>query len=122
MHLAPHRRLPSRLVTRLLLLLALAVASLTLTHCRMVGDRLTGVEVGPLGRSNDCLKRCRREYREAIRAEDRLNRERRHACRGNEECLREERRRHEAAEDAIEAAYRACRQGCHHQGGGGDDD
>lgn len=121
MHHAPHR-FPSRVVTRLLLLVALAVASLTLTHCRMVGDRLTGVEVGPLRRSSECLRRCKREYKDAIKAEDRLHRERRHACRGDDECLEEERRRHDAAEDAIEAAYRACKAGCHHQGGGGDDD
>ena len=122
MHLGTHHRSPSRVAMRLLLLLALAAASLTLTHCRMVGDRLTGLRVSPLRRSETCLKKCRDTFKDASKAEERLHDTLIDGCHGDATCIQVENQRHEAAEDAIEQAYRACRNGCHDQGGGRDDD
>lgn len=120
MHLGTHLRSPSRVVMRLLLLLALAAASLTLTHCRMIGDKLTGVGVGNLQRANDCLKACKDVYKQAIKDEDRLHRDRERACNRQPACIAAENARHAAAIAQIEAAYAACKASCHEQGGGGD--
>ena len=113
----------SRTMTRVLLLVAFAASTLTLTQCQMVGDKLTGVQVGTFQRANDCIKDCKKDKKKAEKAEDRTHRDLRRACNGNEACLEAEEARHEAAEDAIEAAYRQCIGNCHHQGGGrgGDD-
>lgn len=115
--LTPHRP-PSRLATRILLLLALVMASVTLTHCRMVGDRISGPNVDLLRRKNACLATCQEEFMARNQAEDALHAENRAACGGNPSCLAEEEARHDAAEAASKAARDACFNGCHQQGGG----
>jgi hypothetical protein len=112
------------MVTRVLLLLMFAASTLTLTHCRMVGDKLTGVQVGTFSRTNDCVKDCKKAKKDAEKAENRRHRDARRVCHGSRSCIEAEEARHRAALQEIEAAYRACVSGCHHQGGGrgGDDD
>ena len=119
MHLGTHHR-SSRLATRLLLVVALAVASIALTQCRMVGDRLTGVKVSPLRASQSCFRACKDKRKDDLKAEDRLHRQRLHDCDRNAACIQQEEARHAAAEAAIEAAYQTCLNGCHQQGGGND--
>ena len=118
MHLGTRHRPPSRLATRLLLLLALAAASLTLTHCRMVGDRLTGAQVNLFRRSDECKKRCQDEFQARNQAEDALHAVNVAACAGNAACLAAEEARHAAAEAASKAQRDACINACHQQGGG----
>lgn len=110
-----------RIVTRLVLLLALIVASLALTQCQMVTDNLTGVKASVFKRKNSCVRHCADERKDANKAEDKRHRDANKACSGDSQCLKEERARHDAAEDAIDAAYRACVNGCHNQGGHDDD-
>ena len=114
---AGHRS-PARIATRILLLLALAASSLALTQCRLVGDRLTGINVDSFKRKSDCIKTCKDVYKDAIKAERDRHKVFVIACGGNTTCLGEERVRFEAALLAIEAAYVACQNSCHDQGGG----
>ena len=108
----------SRMVTRVLLLLVFTASTLTLTHCKMVGDKLTGVEVGTFRGANDCIKDCKKAMKDAEKAERRRHRDLRRVCNGVRSCIDAENERYEAALEAIEAAYQACVGGCHHQGGG----
>mgnify|MGYP001396182318 CR=1 FL=1 len=109
---------PARLATRILLLLALAVCSLALTQCRMVGDRLTGVSVGSFKRKSDCVKECKDIYKDAVKAERDRHTDIVRDCRGDSACHIEEAVRFQAALDTIERAYKACLYECHLQGGG----
>jgi len=110
------------MVMRLVLLLALAAATLALTQCQMVGDNLTGVRASVLKRKNECVRHCADARKDALKAEKKLHSDNERACGGSAQCHSEEKARHDAAEDAIDAAYRACVNGCHNQGGGDDDD
>jgi len=112
------RRSRARIGTRILLLVALAASSVALTQCRMVGDRLTGIRVDVLKRKGDCIKGCKDTFRDAKKAETDLHAAAIRDCAGNRTCLAQEAARHEAALQAIEAAYVACQNGCHNQGAG----
>ncbi len=114
---ASHRS-PARIATRILLLLALAVSSLALTQCRMVGDRLTGINVDLFKRKSDCVKDCKDIYKDAVKTERDRHTELVAACRGDDACLAEEGVRYEAALQVIEASYKDCLYRCHLQGGG----
>ena len=103
---------------RAVLLLALAASTMALTQCQMVGDKLTGVQASVFKRKNDCVRKCADTRKDADKAERKLHRENEKVCSGNAACLSAEEARHDAAEDAIEAAYRTCVNGCHNQGGG----
>ncbi len=118
MQLGTHRRPTSRLVTRILLLLALALASFTITQCRMVGDRLNGVGAG-LFRRSDCIPKCNFTYQAAKQAEQDLHVRNVQNCNGDAACQAEEEIRHDAAVASIDAAKLACQNACHSQGGGG---
>jgi hypothetical protein len=118
MHVGTRHHPLSRLTTRLVLLLALAAASLTLTHCQLVGDRLTGVDVGTFRRKNECLADCQDQFRARNQAEDRLHEQNLAACGNDATCRANEEARHQAAEDASKALRDACMNACHQQGGG----
>ena len=114
---AGHRN-HARIATRILLLLALAASSVALTQCRMVGDRLAGVRVDLLKRKSDCIKACKDTAKTARKDENDVHTAAVRACAGNRACLAEEAARHAAALLSIEAAFVACENGCHQQGGG----
>jgi hypothetical protein len=118
MHLGTRHRPLSRLATRLVLLLALVAASITLTHCRNVGDRLTGVDVGLFARKNQCLADCQAQFQARNQAEDQLHEQNLAACGSNQACRDAENARHDAAEAASKAQRDACMNACHQQGGG----
>jgi len=136
MHLAHHRTILRGTVPRVLLALLLCLAALGLTQCRLANDEITRVRVTPFARANDCLKECEREHHAAKKAEAQLHRQNKRLCRGdgkddddgddnddNEDdhgnpCLKAEHERHHAAVKAIKEAFKDCRNGCHHQGGG----
>src|SRR5215471_15444918 len=94
--LRPHRSARQRIVMRAVLLLALAAATVALTQCQMVSDKLTGVQASVFKRKNDCIKDCQKDKKEAERKEDKLNRDLERACGGDAQCLTEEKARHEA--------------------------
>lgn len=116
MHLGTRHRPAFRLAARLALLLALVAASFTLTHCRNVGDDLTGVDL--FKRKNECLADCQAEFQARNQAEDRLHEQNLAACGNNSTCRNAENARHEAAENASKAQRDACFNSCHQQGGG----
>ena len=109
----------ARMATRMLLLLALAASSLTLTHCRMVGDRLTGVEADLLRRKDECKARCQDEFKDRNQSEDRQNEQRVQACAGDAACLAAEDVRHGTSQRASKLLRDACMEACEHQQGGG---
>ena len=118
MHVGTRHRPPSRLATRLLLLLALVAASLTLTHCRMVGDRLTGVETNLLRRRDECKAQCQVEFQARNQAEDILHAQKVADCHGGAACLATEETRHRNAEADSKRKRDECINACHQQGGG----
>jgi hypothetical protein len=108
----------ARIGARILLLVALAISSVALTQCRMVGDRLAGVRTDLLKRKSDCVKACKETLKSDTKAEGDVHSAAVRACRGNAACLAAEAARHQAALQAIDAAFVACENGCHQQGGG----
>ena len=119
-----HDSRSSRTMARVLLLVAFAASTLTLTQCQMVGDKLTGVQVGTFRGANHCLKDCDKDRKKAKREEDKRHRDLLRACNHVDACIEAENARYAAALAVIEAAYQNCISECHHQGGGrgGDDD
>jgi len=111
-------RPPSRLVTRALLLLALTAATLALTHCQMVGDRLNGVGVGTFKRKDDCLAKCQADFQACNKAEDTRHQQALATCGSNGACITNENALYDTNKKACKAARDACQNNCHNQGGG----
>lgn len=107
-----------RLATRALLLLALILATLALTHCQMVGDRVAGVGTGIFKRKNDCLAKCQSDFQSRNQAEDKLHQQNLAACGSNQACINAENARHAAAEQDSKQQRNDCENKCHNQGGG----
>lgn len=123
MHLANGPARMRRALSLLSLIVVLGAGSVTLTQCRMVGDRLTGVEVQPLhGQpASECAKQCKRDLEAALEAEFRLHVANIRACGRNQACLKAEFERHLRRLVEIWKDYKSCLGNCHHQGGGGSD-
>lgn len=113
-------RSPFTSAAHLLRVALLAFAVLGLTQCRLVADRVTGVDAQILqGRdARRCLRGCESERRGELREEERRHRVRIRQCRTDIECLEDENERHQNALVEIEAEYQECLEDCHHQGGG----
>ena len=109
----------TRMTGRLVLLVTLAVASLALTQCRLVGDRLTGAHLGLLRRGGDCAEACQDQFKARNKAETDLHVDRVHACEGDQACMQAEQDRHLAAVQESKRLRDECLNGCHQQGGGG---
>jgi hypothetical protein len=119
MHPTPLRSPLRPFAARLRLVALLVLALFTLSRCRMVGDRLTGVDVSLLcKRAPTCIVDCQKVANEAIRAESVLHVSRVKACGGDADCREAEHQRHRAAVHDIQAQRRECIGRCHHQGGG----
>lgn len=105
---------------RILHVALLAFTLLGLTQCRLVADRITGVDAQLFNGNSarNCLRGCDAERREQIREEERRHRVRIRLCRTDIACLEEENERHQNALATIEAEYAECLEDCHHQGGG----
>ena len=106
------------LLARAMLLLALLVASLVLTHCRQIGDSMNGLNADLFKRKDECLAKCQSDFQARNQAEDRLHQQNLTACGGNTACINAENARHEAAEQASKKQRDDCMNGCHQQGGG----
>ncbi|MGH7732049.1 MAG: hypothetical protein ACRENJ_12460 [Candidatus Eiseniibacteriota bacterium] len=101
-----------------MLFLFLAVSTLGLTQCRMVGDRLTGVDAGLFKRKDSCRAVCQDEFKARNQAESALHQQQVQACAGDPACLAGEQARHTAAVADSKAQRDACLNACHQQGGG----
>jgi hypothetical protein len=95
----------------------LGTVALTLSQCKMVDERLTGVNFGK-SQPSSCLSICAHAFNDSIRAESDLHVSNVHACNSDDVCLALEEIRHEAAVNRIQAGRIACQNDCHHQGGG----
>jgi hypothetical protein len=108
----------SPLLTRALLLLALLVSTLVLTHCRQIGDSMNGLNADLFKRKDECLAKCQSDFQARNQAEDTLHQHNLAACAGNAACISAENARHEAAQTASKKQRDDCMNGCHQQGGG----
>jgi len=98
----------------------MALALFSLTQCRLVEDRLTGVRAETFRHNSvtSCIVQCSADAVESLFTEQRIHFQRVKACNDDGACLAAEAQRHVTAMKQIEAARRACIEGCHHQGGG----
>lgn len=117
MHLASHRVLRRASIYGAFLAL-LGLASLSLTQCTMIEDNVTGLSLAA-AQADKCLKDCKKTFDAGTREEFKLNNKNRRACNGDVICLAIEAERHREVLEQLEQQYTACREDCHHQGGGG---
>ncbi|MBI1797071.1 MAG: hypothetical protein HY076_07730 [Candidatus Eisenbacteria bacterium] len=103
----------------------MALAIFSLTQCRMVEDRLTGVSVQQLNDreregATHCIIQCQTIAAQAFIAEAQLVAANLKACNGDPACIQAENARHQAVVQTILINLRACIDSCHRQGGGDD--
>lgn len=96
----------------------LAVIALSLSQCRMVDERLTGVAVGP-AKAENCMNRCAKVWNDSMRVENSLHVENVRACMGDSICLALENARWAEVAARLDASRLACQNDCRHQGSGG---
>ncbi len=118
MRLAGHTLAVRRGIALLSVVALAAAAAVTLSQCRMVDERLTGINSTGLGAASNCFTQCAKAYNDSIRVESQLHVANVHACAGNETCLALEELRHEAAVNRIQTGRNQCQDNCHHQGSG----
>ena len=115
-----HRAKPAR-ATRLSCLAVLAVAfvaALTLSQCKLVDERLTGVANPFRSEPERCMQGCDRDADKALRDESKDHSRNVSACNGDASCLALEQIRHENRVAEIEQQRQSCQNDCHHQGSG----
>jgi hypothetical protein len=117
--------MPHNLVRRVVVLAGLPVLIgvfvLTLTQCRMVGDKLTGLETSRA--PNSCIKTCNDSSKVDFENEQKAHEQNVMACQAlpqpqRGECLEAEEQRHEAEKARLTQVKMDCQNGCHQQGGG----
>ena len=98
----------------------MALALFSLTQCRLVEDRLTGIRAETFHNNSAtrCIVLCNADANETLFDEQRIHFQRVKACNNDGACLAAEAQRHVTAMKQIEESRRACIEGCHHQGGG----
>lgn len=112
-------RAPRRVLASLGLLVLVAIAALSLSQCKMVDERLTGVSAfSAKQNAGACISGCAHQYNDSIRVEVQLHLTNVTACNQSVTCLENEEARHEAAVARIQLGRITCMQDCHHQGGG----
>lgn len=102
-----------------LAVLALVVLSaLTLSQCKMVDERLTGVANPFKSGPEKCIQDCDKESDRELRQESALYMANVAMCHGDATCLALEQIRHENRVAQIAQERETCLNGCHHQGAG----
>ncbi|HET7225959.1 MAG TPA: hypothetical protein VFK69_09640 [Candidatus Eisenbacteria bacterium] len=117
MHLAANNRRLRRGIALLALGMLLAGVAMTLSQCKMVDERLTGVTLAR-NKPGDCVSACSQAYNDSLRVESALHVSNIQACGADDVCKAMEELRHEQAVDRIQSGRRQCQQDCHHQGSG----
>jgi len=118
MHHAGHTTPPRRGFGLLALLALVALFAITLTQCKLVGERLTGVNAADVANAENCFRECAFAYNDSIKLEIQIHKTNEQACNRNPICRALEEARHDAAIARISAGRRECMANCHHQGGG----
>jgi hypothetical protein len=99
--------------------LALVVlTAATLSQCKMVDERLTGVASPFKDQPAKCMQSCQKESDQELRDEAREHTEKVLECNGDATCLALEQIRHENRIAEIGSQLQTCLNGCHHQGAG----
>ena len=100
----------------------LAVGSLTLSQCTMVGDNLTGVEL-ERGQPTTCIKMCNDSYALLFSQEQKRHQAAVEACQAlsqpaKGDCLAAEDALHTTNMNALGQGKIDCQNNCHRQGSG----
>jgi len=101
-----------------LLIAGVLLAAASLSQCRLVEDRITGVS-GGLGSQqarSDCLDRCNQQYRAARAAENNRHRIALQACGNDKTCRKNEDQLHQQNLQALIDRMQQCKQGCYNEG------
>ena len=121
---------PRRIFSRVILCGSLALALAGLSQCRMVSDNVTGLnldqatnnrgddEDGPGHGHGKCVRTCRKDYQQGIKAENRRFRDAIRSCGNDRNCRRSEVTRHQNAVTDLRKQERDCRSGCYNEGAG----
>jgi hypothetical protein len=96
----------------------MALTLFSLTQCRMIEDRVTGVDIAGVMKAKTCLGLCQTAADTRLKDEDKLNKQNLKDCGGDQACTVQENTRHAAAVNTILADLVACQNSCHHQGAG----
>lgn len=118
MRLADHARATRRRLAFIALLAVAGVTALTLSQCKLVDERLSGVADPFKSSATDCFAQCAHAYNDSIRAESNLHVQNVKLCKDDEACQALEEVRHEAAVERIQSGRQQCESECHHQGSG----
>jgi len=111
-----HAQRLSRLLPLAALLVVLALSSLTLVHCRVVDERVTGVDLTTA--AGDCIKQCKVEFQEAMKAERARHKQALKECGEDPICRERENERYRNRVRELEELLRQCRMGCYNEGSG----
>ena len=120
-HTVEHRttRMP-RGIRNSLLIAGLLITSSSLTQCRLVDSRTTGVDLTPSSASarSSCVHRCNEQYKAARKAEDIRTRAATKACKSDKACKKQEKALNKSIEDALSKQRKACKRNCYNEGAG----
>ena len=120
-HTVEHRttRMP-RGIRNSLLIAGLLLTSTSLTQCRLVDSRTTGVDLTPSSVSarSSCVQQCNDQYKAARKAEEHRSRAAIKACKSDKECKKREKALNKSNVDAISNQRKLCKRNCYNEGAG----
>jgi Tfp pilus assembly protein PilX len=117
-HRNPHLR---RGFAFIALMAVLGLSALGLTQCRLVEDRVTGIDLNSqstLSARSGCVRLCNERFKNAMKAEEDRHRIALRACRNDNSCKRAENRTHQDNLSAIIGAKKSCKRNCYNEGAG----
>jgi len=102
------------------LVAGLLIAVASLSQCRAVEDRITGVDLTPSSASarSACVQRCNDQFKAARKAEQERLRVALVACGDSKSCKKEELARHQSNLAALVAQMQNCKRTCYNEGAG----
>lgn len=120
-HTVEHRttRMP-RGIRNALLIGGLLIAAASLSQCRMVDSRTTGVDLTPSSASarSSCVHRCNEVYKSARKTEENRSRAAIKACRSDKVCKKQEQAIKKSNLDALSQERKRCKRNCYNEGAG----
>ena len=100
----------------------LGLTAVGLTQCRMVDDKVTGVDLragnGQLSHKSSCTKQCNDQYKACVRAEEARHKAAKRACGHDAACKKAEDKKHRDNLKACETAKKQCKKSCYNEGAG----
>jgi len=118
MRFADQGRTARRRLPYLALVLVALIATVGLSQCKLVDERLTGV-ANPFGLEPEkCMEQCAQDAAARLRAEAAVHSQDVKQCHGDPSCIALEQVRHQNVIRQITSDREACLNNCHHQGSG----